>query len=138
MSAATLAASPPSGPLIRAVEVTKTYGGTTALQGVDFEVHPGEVNVLIGENGAANSTRTRILAGVERPTSGRLLLGDVPLELRSPRDAAALGIGVIHQELSLFPDLDVTDNVFMAREETRHGVVVERLLVHHTLAHEGF
>jgi erythritol transport system ATP-binding protein len=113
---------------VRAVGVTKTYGGTTALQDVDFEVHPGEVNVLIGENGAGKSTLMRILAGVERPTSGRLLLGDEPLELRSPRDAAALGIGVIHQELSLFPDLDVTDNVFMAREETRHGVVVDRAL----------
>jgi erythritol transport system ATP-binding protein len=114
------------GPLVRALEVTKTYGGTIALQDVDFEVHPGEVNVLIGENGAGKSTLMRILAGVERPTSGRLLLGDVPLELRSSRDAAALGIGVIHQELSLFPDLDVTDNVFMARERTQHGLVVDR------------
>jgi erythritol transport system ATP-binding protein len=95
---------------------------------VDFEVHPGEVNVLIGENGAGKSTLMRILAGVERPTNGRLLLGDAALELHSPRDAAALGIGVIHQELSLFPDLDVTDNVFMAREETHHGVVVDRAL----------
>jgi erythritol transport system ATP-binding protein len=110
------------------VGIAKTYGGTTALQDVDFEVHPGQVNVLIGENGAGKSTLMRILAGVERPTAGHLLMGDAPLELRSPRDAAALGIGVIHQELSLFPDLSVTDNVFMARERTRHGVVVDRAL----------
>jgi erythritol transport system ATP-binding protein len=129
VSAATLpvsASRTPPGPLVRAVQVTKTYGGTAALQDVDFEVHPGEVSVLIGENGAGKSTLMRILAGAESPTSGRLLLGDQPIELRSPRDAAALGIGVIHQELSLFPDLDVTDNVFMAREQTRHGVVVDR------------
>ena len=119
-------ASPSPSPLLRAGGVTKIYGGTLALDDVDFEVHPGEVNVLIGENGAGKSTLLRVLAGVERPTRGRLLLGDEPLELRSPRDASALGIGVIHQELSLFPDLSVTDNVFMAREQTRHGVVVDR------------
>jgi len=126
VSAASLPVSPAPGPLVRALGVTKTYGGTTALQDVDFEVHPGEVNVLIGENGAGKSTLLRVLAGVERPTSGRLVLGDEPFELHSPREAAALGIGVIHQELSLFPDLDVTDNVFMARERTRHGLVVDR------------
>ena len=125
MSVAAPARSSP-GPLLRAVGVTKTYGGTVALDDVDFEVHPGEVNVLIGENGAGKSTLLRVLAGVERATRGRLLLGDEPLELRSPRDASALGIGVIHQELSLFPDMSVTDNVFMAREQTRHGVVVDR------------
>ena len=131
MSPASSSASPARtspGPLLRAVEVTKTYGGTTALQDVDFEVHPGEVNVLIGENGAGKSTLLRVLAGVERPTKGRLLLGDEPIELRSPREAAALGIEVIHQELSLFPDLSVTDNVFMGRERTRRGVVVDRRL----------
>ena len=131
MSAASPAVSPRGadpGPLVRAEQVTKTYGGTTALQDVDFEVYPGEVNVLIGENGAGKSTLMRVLAGVERPTRGRLLLGEEPLELHSPRDAAALGIGVIHQELSLFPDLSVTDNIFMARERTRHGVVVDRRL----------
>jgi erythritol transport system ATP-binding protein len=126
VSADPLLVRPPSGPFVRARWLTKTYGGTTALADVDFEVHPGEVNVLVGENGAGKSTLMRILAGVERPTSGRLLLGDEPIELHSPRDAAALGIGVIHQELSLFPDLDVTDNVFMARERTRHGMVVDR------------
>lgn len=129
MSATPVLASPSPmapGPLLRARGVTKVYGGTRALQDVDFEVHPGEVNVLIGENGAGKSTLMRILAGVERPTSGSLLLNDEPLELHSPRAATALGIGVIHQELSLFPDLDVTDNVFMAREQTRHGVIVDR------------
>ena len=81
------------GPVVRARNVTKIYGGTAALDGVDFEVHPGAVNVLIGENGAGKSTLMRILAGVERPTTGELLFGDESIELHSPRDAAALGIG---------------------------------------------
>ncbi len=117
-----------AGPVLGAREVTKIYGGTTALDGVDFEVWPSEVNVLIGENGAGKSTLIRILAGVESPTNGRLFLDGEPLELGSPRDAAARGIGIIHQELSLFPDLSVTDNVFMAREQTHLGWVVDREL----------
>ncbi len=114
------------GPVVRARGVTKVYGGTTALDGVDFEVHPGAVNVLIGENGAGKSTLMRILAGVERPTAGDLIFGDEAIELHSPRDAAALGIGIIHQELSLFPDLSVADNVFVGRARIRHGVVLDR------------
>ena len=114
------------GPVVRARNVTKIYGGTAALDGVDFEVHPGAVNVLIGENGAGKSTLMRILAGVERPTTGELLFGDESIELHSPRDATALGIGIIHQELSLFPELSVADNVFVGRARTHHGVVLDR------------
>ncbi len=110
------------GPVVRARGVTKVYGGTAALDSVDFEVHSGAVNVLIGENGAGKSTLMRILAGVERPTAGELLFGEEPIELHSPRDAAALGIGIIHQELSLFPGLSVADNIFVGRARTRHGL----------------
>jgi len=116
-------ANPPT-PLLRAERVTKRYPGTLALDGVDFNVHPGAVNVLIGENGAGKSTLMKILAGVERPTSGRLLLNGEAVHLESPRDALRRGIAIIYQELNLFPNLSVAENVFMARELTTRGGTV--------------
>jgi erythritol transport system ATP-binding protein len=107
-----------ASPILRAEQVTKRYPGTLALDGVEFNVYPGAVNVLIGENGAGKSTLMKILAGVERPTSGRLLLRGEPVALDSPRDALRCGIAIIYQELNLFPNLSVAENVFMARELT--------------------
>lgn len=103
--------------------VTKQFPGTLALDRVDFPVYRGKVNVLIGENGAGKSTLVKILAGVERPTSGALELDGRPIRMDSARDAAAHGIGIIYQELNLFPNLSVADNIFMARENARHGVI---------------
>ena len=109
--------------VLRAEAVSKVYGGTVALDGVDFEVERGRVGVLIGENGAGKTTLMRILAGVERPTGGRLLLDGRPVSFDSPREAAAAGIAIIHQELSLFPDLCVAENMFVGREPRRLGLV---------------
>ncbi len=103
-------------PILRAEQIVKQYPGTTALKGVYFNVYPGKVNVLIGENGAGKSTLMKILAGVEQPTSGRRLLRSEAIEIASPRDGLAHGIGIIYQELSLFPNLSVSENIFMARE----------------------
>ncbi len=103
-------------PVLRAEGVVKRYPGTTALDGVDFNVYPGKVNVLIGENGAGKSTLMRILAGAERPSEGRLLLRGEEIELGSTRDGLAHGIGIIYQELNLFPDLSVGENIFIGRE----------------------
>ncbi len=96
--------------------VTKVYPGTTALNQVDFEVWRGQVNVLIGENGAGKSTLMKILAGIERPTTGELTFEGGPFDVASPREAMALGIGIVHQELNLFPNLTVTQNLFVGRE----------------------
>jgi erythritol transport system ATP-binding protein len=105
-------------------DVTKVYPGTTALHGVSFSARPGDVHALIGENGAGKSTLVKILAGVERPTTGRLELDGRPLAFASVREAAAAGIGLIHQELQLFPDLSVAENLFIGRERlTRWGSV---------------
>jgi erythritol transport system ATP-binding protein len=110
-----------------AEKITKRFPGTVALDGVDFAVYPSAVNVLIGENGAGKSTLMKILAGVDRPTSGRLLLNGVPVELKSTREAAQVGIGIIFQELNLYPNLSISENIFVARELTRYGVVRHRL-----------
>src|ERR1700736_2711402 len=109
-----------------AEKISKRCPGTLALDGVGFTVYAGAVNVLIGENGAGKSTLMKILAGVERPTSGRLLLQGVPIEFKSTREAAQAGIGIIFQELNLYPNLSIAENIFVARELTRNGVVQHR------------
>jgi erythritol transport system ATP-binding protein len=113
-------ASPPAvnDVILRAEGISKIFGGTVALSNVDFNVYRGQVNVLIGENGAGKSTLMKILAGVEQPTSGRLLLEGAEVSFKSSRDAARHGIGMIYQELNLFPNLSVTENIFTARELT--------------------
>ena len=111
--------------VMRAVGIEKRYGATHALKGVDFEIRAGAVTALFGENGAGKSTLMKILSGVEIPTSGVLELDGEPVTFRSSSEAAALGIAIIHQELSLAPNLSITDNIFMGRETTRAGVVVD-------------
>ena len=110
--------------ILRAEKITKIYPGTTALDNVDFSVYRGKVNVLVGENGAGKSTLMKIMAGVEYPTSGRLLLEGREIEARSPREAEDLGIGIIYQELNLFPNLNVSENIFMAHEKTYAGAII--------------
>ena len=99
-----------------AEDITKSYGGVHALRGVTFTARTGAVNVLVGENGAGKSTLMKILSGAEQPTGGRIMLDGEPVRFPTPRDALAHGIGIIHQELSLFPNLSVTDNIFAGRE----------------------
>ena len=106
--------------------ITKAYGGTHALKGVDFAVRRGQVTALIGENGAGKSTLMRILAGIEPATSGTITLDGQPVTFDSPTDAVAHGVAIIHQELSLCPNLSVQDNIFLARERTS-GPFVRRL-----------
>ncbi|RJS91865.1 sugar ABC transporter ATP-binding protein [Salinisphaera sp. Q1T1-3] len=106
--------------------VSKVYPGTTALRDVDFDVLAGRVNVLIGENGAGKSTLMKILAGIERPTAGRLSFEGQPYDVASPREAMALGIGIVHQELNLFPNLSVAQNLFVGRERRGIGGTLRR------------
>jgi erythritol transport system ATP-binding protein len=112
------------GPVLEARAITKIFGGTTALRGVDFALYAGQVHALIGENGAGKSTLVKILAGVEHPSGGQLFYGGAPVMVGSTRDAARLGIALIHQELQLFPDLSIAENLFAGRERvTRWGTV---------------
>lgn len=104
--------------VLRLNGVSKQYPGTTALKNVDFELHAGAVNVLVGENGAGKSTMMKIIAGVEQPSKGQVLLNDKPVVLRSTEDARALGIGIVFQELNLFPNLSIMENLFIGREIT--------------------
>ncbi len=87
----------PNDIILNAQNITKVFPGTVALEDVSFKVRKGKVNVLIGENGAGKSTLMKILAGVERLTSGKILLDEREIHRRSPLDATRLGIGIIYQ-----------------------------------------
>lgn len=111
--------------ILQAKSITKIFPGTVALDKVDFNVYRGKVNVLVGENGAGKSTLMKILAGVQQATEGQLLLDGRPIKIKSVADAERHGIGIIHQELNLFPNLSVAENIFMARELKKNGVMVD-------------
>ena len=100
---------------------SKVYSGTVAVKHADFEVRRGAVNVLVGENGAGKSTLVKMIAGVERPTAGRILLDGEPVAFADTADAMAHGIGMVFQELNLFGNLTVAENIFANREIMRHG-----------------
>jgi len=107
----------PSGtPLVRLEKVVKRFGPFTALNDVTMDVYPGEVHALLGDNGAGKSTLIKILAGVHRPTSGRIYVEGRPVAFRSPRDATQAGIGTVYQDLALNRSMSVTRNFFMGRE----------------------
>ncbi|GLS38182.1 sugar ABC transporter ATP-binding protein [Mesorhizobium tianshanense] len=106
----------PADTVLAARNIVKSYGGTHALKGVNFDIRRGEVTTLFGENGAGKSTLMKILSGVETPTSGSIELDGRPVAFSSTVDARNRGISIIHQELSLAPNLSVRDNIFMGRE----------------------
>lgn len=117
-----------SAVILEARSITRRYPGTLALDRVDYRVYRNQVNVLIGENGAGKSTLMRILAGVEQADEGQVLLDGEEIALRGPRDAALQGIAIVHQELSVLPNLDLADNIFAGRELSRGGILINRML----------
>ncbi len=105
--------------------ITKTFPGARALDGVSFDLNPGEIHALVGENGAGKSTLIKILAGVyPHPNyTGEIKLDGSERRFASVRDAENAGIAVIYQELSLVKDLTVAENIFLGREPGRFGVI---------------
>ncbi|MFG0284881.1 MAG: sugar ABC transporter ATP-binding protein [Phycisphaerales bacterium JB039] len=119
--------SPANAPLVEMVGVHKSFGAQEVLSGVDFTIRPGEAHVLAGENGAGKTTLIRILGGALRADAGEVRIGGRPIRLHSVQDAAAAGVAVIHQELSLCPSLSVADNLALGREPvTRLGWIRRR------------
>src|SRR5436190_3207862 len=93
--------------------ISKQFPGVIALDSVDMDVARGEVVALVGENGAGKSTLMKILAGIHQPDSGTIRIHGEPVLIRSPREAARHGIGIIHQELEIIDSLDIAGNVFL-------------------------
>jgi ribose transport system ATP-binding protein len=113
--------------LVRAEHISKTFSGVPALQDVRFDLRPGEVHALLGENGAGKSTLMKIVSGVYTRDSGNLYInGNEIIHDLNPQSAQALGIGFIHQELNLCAHLSVAENIFLNREFTSSGFLLEK------------
>src|SRR4051812_19062320 len=118
-------------PFINITNVTKHFGGTVALQEASFACTRGSIHALVGENGAGKSTLVKMLAGVVVPDSGSIEMSGQGLAMRSPADAARLGIVPVFQELSLIPGLTAAENVYLAKPPVnKFGLVDKRKLRH--------
>ena len=109
-------------PLLRVSDVSKSFPGVKALDGVHLDLRHGEVHAVVGENGAGKSTLMKVLSGIDQPDSGDFFLDGDPYTPTSPRHAQELGISIIHQELNLMPDLTVAQNIHIGREPRIAGI----------------
>jgi rhamnose transport system ATP-binding protein len=115
-------------PIFHIQHVSKSFGGVHALQDVHFEIFPGEVHALLGENGAGKSTLIKIITGVYQPDAGELFFAGSPIRFANTREAQAHGVAAIYQEPSLFPDLDIAENIMVGRQPVgRLGVDWKRM-----------
>ncbi len=103
-------------PLLQAVNLTKRFGGLTAVDNVSVDIFPGEVVGLVGDNGAGNSTLIKMISGVYQPNDGEIIFGDKNVTFSGPREARDMGIETIYQDLALAENLDVGSNIFLGRE----------------------
>lgn len=115
-------------PTLQAVHISKSFPGVKALSDVSVDFYPGEVHALLGENGAGKSTLIKILSGVYTPTEGQVLLDGKEVKFQNPHDAIDHRVAVIHQELSIAPDLTVAENIFLG-SEPRKGKLLDRALM---------
>ncbi|HEU4328178.1 MAG TPA: sugar ABC transporter ATP-binding protein [Roseiflexaceae bacterium] len=112
-----------AAPLIEVRNLSKSFGGVQALRGVQLAVYGGEVHALLGENGAGKSTLIKIITGLHQPDAGEILLDGRPVRFAGTRDALDQGVAAIYQEPSLFPDLDIAENIFVGRQPLSGGRV---------------
>ena len=109
--------------ILEARGLVKRYGHVTALAGSDFDLRPGEVLAVIGDNGAGKSSLIKCLSGAVVPDEGEILLDGKPIQMRTPIDARAYGIETVYQTLAVSPSLDIADNLFLGREPRAPGVM---------------
>ncbi|MDO8541795.1 MAG: sugar ABC transporter ATP-binding protein [Opitutaceae bacterium] len=117
-------------PVLSLRGIRKVFPGVVALDGVDLDLHAGEVHVLLGENGAGKSTLMKVISGAITLDAGEIRIDGQPVRIASPRHAQSLGIGIIYQELNLVPHLTAGENIFLGREPgLGAGVIDQRALV---------
>ena len=110
-----------SEPILSARKLNKSFGPVHVLHDVDLDVYPGEVTAVVGDNGAGKSTLVKCFAGINSVDSGEIVFEGKPVSLHDPRDATALGIEFVYQDLALADNLDITQNMFLGRELTTVG-----------------
>ncbi len=114
-----------NGTLLELRKVTKAFGPVRALTDVDLQIPAGKVTALVGDNGAGKSSLIKTVSGLWRPDGGEILWEGRPVHLHGPRDAEALGITTIYQDLALCDNLDIVQNMFLGHEPLRHGMLDE-------------
>jgi ABC-type sugar transport system ATPase subunit len=115
------AGSPTTGqPLLQLQGVSKSFGAVNALVDIDFDIRAGEVTALAGDNGAGKSVLIKCIAGIHTPDAGTVVWEGRPVHIHTPKQASALGIETVHQDLALCDNLDIVQNMFLGRETTRH------------------
>ena len=122
-----------SDPLLRLEHIDKAFGPVQALSDVTLDVPAGAVTALAGDNGAGKSVLIKCIAGIHRPDRGRILWEGREVELHGPKDAAALGIETVYQDLALCDNLDIVENMFLGRERTRRAALDQESMEHSAL-----
>ncbi|HTX30352.1 MAG TPA: ATP-binding cassette domain-containing protein [Solirubrobacteraceae bacterium] len=112
-------------PILSLRGVTKRFGAVQALSEVDLDVPPGQVTALCGDNGAGKSVLIKTVAGLWEPDAGQILWEGKPVRIRTPKEAEALGIVTIYQDLALCDNLDVVQNMYLGHEPLEHGLLDE-------------
>jgi len=105
--------------------ITKTFPGVKALDNVYFKLKPGEIHALMGENGAGKSTFIKVITGVHPADVGEILFDGQRVDFKNPTDAKRMGIAAIYQHVTCYPDLSVTENIFMGHEKIQKGTAIK-------------
>ena len=108
-------------PILQARGLVKRYGNVTAIDGADFDLYPGEILAVIGDNGAGKSSMIKALSGAVVPDQGEIRLDGEPIHFKSPLEARRAGIETVYQDLAVAPALDIATNLFLGREKRRVG-----------------
>jgi D-xylose transport system ATP-binding protein len=114
-----------TAPILEMRGINKSFGPVHVLHDVDFKVYPGQVTALVGDNGAGKSTLIKCITGIYSTDSGETTFEGKPVHIKGPRDAAALGIEVVYQDLALCDNLDIVQNMFLGRERKSRGLLDE-------------
>ncbi|MBA3489309.1 MAG: sugar ABC transporter ATP-binding protein [Longispora sp.] len=120
-------------PLVELRGINKSFGPVQVLRDVDFSAYPGEVTALVGDNGAGKSTLVKCIGGIHSIDSGEYFLESKPVSVHTPRDAAALGVEIVYQDLALCDNLDIVQNMFLGRERMS-GLVLDEAAMEHLAA----